>query len=190
MRRDRHVPNVQDLNRYSTPQQRTQYAAGLRELADWIEETEFPLHRYALGFNTFTDMSATCEINSTWLDEDPDFAKRAGSAVRLIGGRVEKKADSYSFRLTRYFSGGVCFRFRINRNAVCEEIEVQKTVTKQVPVDVYKEAKLVSAKDELEKQITALETAPKTVIETVKEYRCPESLLAAGLEDISTTRLP
>lgn len=179
-RRDRHTPNLLDPYKYSSIKQRREYAAGLRELAAWIEETDFPLHEYALGGNKYDAAEVT--IHSTYFDEsDQDFVRRVGSAARLIGGRVEKGAAyaTAPFTLTRTFTGGVRFVFSISRGAVCEKKIVIKEVTKEMPVDTATAFELKRQKAKLELEIAALDTVAKMVTESVEEFVCPPSLIEA-----------
>lgn len=178
---NRHVPNLLDPFKYSSQDQRAEYAAGLRELAAWVETTDFPLHHHAMGGNVYAEAEITIRSNA-FEDEDQDFVKRVGSAAKLIGGRVEK-SEYYTggpFRLTRTFRGGVRFIFELSRTAVCEKKTVVKDVTKAIPVDVTTATELERQKEEIEKKISELKTVVKTVPTAVEEYVCPPSLLAVG----------
>lgn len=174
-----HIPTVQNLDDYSTEQERKEYADGLRALADWVETTEFPIPRAA--FRPYYEVQL--EVPSTWID-DEQFVKRVGSATRLIGGRVEKGTDILSdFTLTREFGGGVRFRYKINRSAICEartETVVENKAVR-VPKDPNKqiEAHELRARLEtlMEEEETTVVDVPTTVTKTV--YDCPESLLEA-----------
>jgi hypothetical protein len=162
----RHVPNVLDpfADPYLSKEERAEYAEGLRALADWVEASDFPLHRAVR-------VGAALEMHDLWID-DESFIKRVGSAAKLIGGKVRKVADTYAFTLIREFKGGVKFEYRISRNAVCEPVTKTRMVEKDVASDADREREL---KDELEK----LDRHSTLVSETYTDYVCPPSLLEA-----------
>lgn len=175
-----HIPNVLDPDTYSTKDERAEFAAGLRALADWVETTEFPIHRYCLGHNAESPFQ-TVECHGYWYHDDPDFVQRAGLAARLIGGKVEKGVAPYStdFSLTKDFGGGVRFTYRIARSAVCTAREVEKPVEIEVPVDATRAAQLAAEMDALRDELAKIPTTKVQDIEVVKEFDCPPSLLAA-----------
>lgn len=156
-----HIPNL--MKSVSTVDQRAEYAAGLRALADWVETTEFPVHYYGLATHLV--------CYSDWY-EDEDFVKRVGSAARLIGGFVKKgvEYEGGNFHLLRSFGGDVGFRFSITRKSVCSQTEEDEIVEEDVPVD---EARAAELKAELE----AMETTKRKVVKTKTVYVCPPSLL-------------
>lgn len=167
-----HVPNLLDPDVASTAAQRAEYAASLRQLADWVESTEFPVHHYGL--------STELVVYSSWYD-DQSFVQRVGSAAKLIGGRVEKGADSWEhghYWLRRDFGAGVRFRFNISRAAVCTPVEKIVVVEEDVPVDGERAAQLKA-------EFNSLETVKAMVPKTVTEFECPPSLL--GLEQERST---
>lgn len=164
-----HIPTL--IEPVSTPEQRHEYAAGLRELADWLDTTEFPVHRYALGSDTFRDIWPTMEMHGHWLDDD-DFVKRVGTAARLIGGRVDKQAAGHEFRLVRTFRGGVSFVYHVARDVVCEQVTTQVEVARVLPLDAERAAKLKA-------ELDGLETTTVTEFEAKVDFICPPSLLEA-----------
>ncbi len=178
MTKTKHVPNVFEpfAKPYATRAERSAHAAGLRALAQWVEETSFPIP--ALCFAP-SDWSATVEVPSSWID-DESFVKRAGSAARLIGGRVDKGTVPYGtdFKLERDFGGGVTFRYRISREAVCEAREEVVEEEHSVPVDEAEESFLRFQIEELQKELGDLDREVRLVPVTRKTYDCPESLLA------------
>ena len=173
-----HTPTVLDpfAEPYATRERRAEFAAGLRAMADWVETTRFPIHPY--GFAPVFQDGQIC-ISSSWLD-DEGFVRRAGSAAKLIGGKVKKNTDYLGdFTLTREFGGGVKFTYRILRSAVCEEVEVEKEVEREIPVDAERAAQLKEQIEALEEEAKALERTRVTQTEIVREFACPPSLLAA-----------
>lgn len=157
-----HVPNL--LEPVSTAEQRAEYAAGLRALADFVESTEFPIHVYGLR--------SELTVYSKWYD-DEGFVRRVGSATRLIGGRVEKGADPWedgAYWLRRAFGSRAGFRYVIDRDAVCESREVVDYVDEQVPVNEERAAQLKA-------ELDSLETTTKVVAKTKTVFDCPPSLL-------------
>lgn len=99
----------------------TEFAAGLRELADFIERTpEFPLP-YSPKLYAFSRHYA-----------DGSGVEEAARIARLFG-RCEKSVDENTarFELTRRF-GPVGLVFTVARGAVCERREVTKTVVEWV----------------------------------------------------------
>jgi hypothetical protein len=163
---DRHIPNVLDPfdedAGFMTREQREEVALGLEQLANWIRTTRFPIPRYARPHGM--------TIYSSWI-QDEGFIKRVSSAIRLIGGRVEKAPWSSSYSLVRKFAGGVQLDYSISREAICTPVTKTVPKLKVVPVDTAREA-------ELRRELDALETIEITVPEEVTEYECPPSLLA------------
>lgn len=169
-----HVPSLLDPSSVSSAEDRAAYADGLRALADWVETTEFPVHRYGMT----TEMT----IYGEWYD-DEGFVRRVGSAIRLIGGRIKKGADRWeggAYWLKREFGGGVTFRYVIKRETVCTPREVEVVVDEDAPVD---EARAATLKAELE----GLEVATKRVVKVKTVFDCPPSLLELEQSAETTT---
>ncbi len=161
---------------YATREERSEYAAGLRALADWVETTSFPIPSIALS--TYR-CNCELEIYSAWI-EDEEFVKNPGSAARLIGGEV-RKGESYSggpFTLTRSFGGGVRLSYSIRREAVCEQIEVVEQVEQDVPEDDVAARSLALQIEELQEELDGLPTVTRTMDVPKTVFVCPESLLA------------
>ncbi len=180
---NKHIPNVLEpfSKPYATKQERSAHAAGLRALADWVEETPFPIP--ALCFRNLSYGDATLDVPSVWID-DESFVKRAGSAARLIGGRVDKGTMPYGtdFKLERDFGGGVTFRYRISRDAVCTPREEVVREDRYVPVDETEESSLRFQIEELQKDLDGLDHEMRAVPVTKKVYDCPKSLLMPEAE--------
>lgn len=172
MRRNRHTPNVdRSTGDYVDPARLREIAAGYREMADWLETTEFPIPRTAL----YGDLVGVT-IWSSWIP-DEGFVKRVGSAIRLLGGRVEKVANGASFELQKKFSGGVTFRYSMSRDAICEPVEVEREVYLNVPVDVDEAERLKDEIREAKERLEALDTKFVKVREQAIDYVCPKALL-------------
>lgn len=187
---NRHTPNV--LEPFSAPyaskERRAEHAAGLRALADWVEATRFPIPLLCLHAS---DYDATIDVPSVWID-DESFVKRAGSAARLIGGRVDKGVVPYGtdFTLTRDFGGGVRVRYRISRGAVCEQKEVVVEEERSVPIDDEAESRLIARVSDLQRQLDELPRETRVVSVTSTEFVCPESLLAEPVETTADESVP
>lgn len=147
------------MNAAATKERITEYADGLRALADWIETTELPICKYSFDY-TLTNFSV-------YLDDPPEV----GAAIKMIGGNVKKDAFDSSFYLKRKFGGGVSFSHSMEREAICTP--VTKTVEEDVEVVVdLKEYERLQAK---------LGAMPRTIVKRevdVTEWQCPPSLLA------------
>lgn len=179
----KHTPNVLEpfSGAYASKDERQAYADGLRRLADWIEETRFPIPKYCVRES---DWSATVDVPSAWID-DESFIRRAGSAARLIGGRVDK-GQSYGggeFTLTRHFGGGVVMRYRIAREAVCEAREEVVEEEQYVPVDDTEADALRARIEELQKELSEKPREMRKVPVTKTVFDCPPSLLAKPVEE-------
>lgn len=179
----KHIPNVLSpfSKPYATKEQRKAHADGLRRLADWIENSDFPIPAHLVTqSNPFGYIADSFEINSLYFDDD-SFVKRAGSAGRLMGGLVHKGVAEYTtdFALVRDFGGGVFLRYRISRSAVCEarEIIVQKPAA--VPVDGVRAAEIEEKIRALEEERGDLATETREVPITELVYDCPPALLSA-----------
>lgn len=183
--RDKHVPNVLSPFEapYATHEERVEFAAGLRAMADWIEETRFPIP--ALSLNRPDYYEATVDVPSVWID-DESFVGRPGSAARLIGGRVDKGTITYGtdFKLERDFGGGVMFRYRISRDTVCEAHEEVVEEDRYVPIDEATASEIEAQIEELKKKASDLPREVRTVSVVRKTYDCPPSLLAKVKADI------
>lgn len=173
LRRNKHIPNVADPfgDGYLSRERRAEIAKGLREMADWMEQSSFPLPEtinYGGGFGT--PCTVNLDVYSTWI-ADESFVKRIGSSIRLIGGRVEKRAQDFGsyYDLVKRFSGDVCFRYIISRDAVCEPIE--ETVQREVDVVTDEERA-----EQLQAELNAL-TVRETRPVTVTRWDCPPALL-------------
>ncbi len=186
----KHVPNVLTPFEppYASREERRAHAAGLRSLADWLETTRFPIPSLCLRAS---DYNATIDVPSTWID-DQSFVERAGSAARLIGGRVDKGVVPYGtdFTLTRDFGGGVQVRYRINRDAVCEAKEVVVDEERFAPIDAEAESRLIDEITQLQRRIDDLPRETRMVSVTKTEYMCPDSLLAKPAEKIDDESVP
>lgn len=184
---NKHVPNVLDpfSEPYSSHEERTAYADGLRALAQWVEETSFPIPSIAISrFKCDRELS----VYSPWID-DESFVERAGSAARLIGGKV-KKGESYAggpFTLTRDFGGNVTFLYSISREAVCEKVVEDVLEDRYVPVDEEAALDLECRIDDLKSRLDELPKEVRSVPTTRTTYRCPESLLVKSDEREETT---
>ncbi len=182
MSRNKHTPNVLSPfeKPYATAEERREHAAGLRALADWVEETHFPIPAHCVREN---DWSATVDVPSAWID-DEGFVKRPGSAARLIGGKVDKGTNygGGDFTLTRRFGGGVVMRYRISREAVCEKVETTVMEDCVVPEDEKAARALEFHIDELKKELSEMPTAVKKVPVSKTEYVCPPSLIVKETE--------
>lgn len=177
MNRPKHTPNVLDpfSGTYASVDDRREHAAGLRALADWLEQTTFPVPSLALKRNNF---SGTIDIPSVWID-DESFIRRPGSAARLIGGRVDKGTAQYGtdFHLSRDFGGGVNLLYRISREAVCEAKQVVVHEDHFVPEDEEAARSLQFHIDELKGELAEMPTVVRSVPVTITDYVCPDSLL-------------
>jgi hypothetical protein len=162
-------PNL-ELPNIATAQERYDFAAGLRRLADWLERTDAPIHRQRLYF----DITAI----SSGDFEDTDrraFESQPKRLIRQIGGRVHKRDSGESMRFVRCFddhdidawdwTGHVRVSWHITREAVCvakptgETREVKKYGT-------YTDAERAKQlRDELDR-LVVVETVP------VVEYDC------------------
>lgn len=158
---------------YGTRSERAEAAQGLRELAEWIETTEFPIPRYTLW-------GLGANVYSNWI-EDEGFVQRPASAAKLIGGKVNKGVgyNGGPFELTRDFGGGVRFTYSITRTVVCTPVEVTKDLVTNVPVDEKRANILQEQIDDLQAKLKEIPTETRTVPTKVTEYVCPPSLLEA-----------
>ncbi len=188
MSRNKHIVNVLEpfSAPYATHEERAAYAAGLRGLADWIEQTRFPIP--SLCFRRVYG-EQVLDVPSLWID-DEGFVKRAGSAARLIGGKVNKGTVDFSseFKLERDFGGGVKFRYRIARDAVCEAVEVTEPQERYVPTDEEEAERIKAQIEELQKQAAELPHEKKIVSVTRTEYVCPDSLIVKETQSETTER--
>lgn len=174
----KHIPNVLDPfgQDYMSREQRAELATGLRELASWIEKSEFPIPRTTM-FGSDHEVIAL-DIASTWM-ADQDFVKRPGSAIRLIGGRVDKIAAPHGgpFKLIRRFGEHVVLRYSISRDAVCTPRTEATTLVENVPLDQARAAELEAEQERISEELKALETVAITKPTTQMVYDCPPALL-------------
>ena len=179
MSRNKHLCNVLEPfgGQYASHEERAAFAAGLRELADWLEETHFPVPSLSVSKSAVYGQ-AVVEVSSVWID-DEGFVKRAGTAARLIGGKVDKSVpyEGGNFYLERDFGGGVKFRYRIARDAVCEKVETTVMENRVVPEDEVAARSIEFQIEELKKELGEMPTAVRKVSVPKVEYVCPESLI-------------
>lgn len=123
--------------------------AGLRELADWLEQhPEQAAHLDLAGGTKLYHFSHTRE----------EFT----DAARALGGHRQKNADDAWFNVERQF-GPITVQVTIAREKVCEKIVTPREVTKHVPDPaLVSEIPLVAVTE---------------VVEDV-EWVCVESLMA------------
>lgn len=126
--------------------------AGLRELADFIEERPELFDRQGLAFGTAYVFTYTAD----------EFAE----CVRLLG-KGQKEANDAYFNVTRRF-GPIELQVTANRSAVCEKVQTGTKVVKARDPQLVHEAI---------KDIPQVETE-----EPVYEWKCPPSILSAGLD--------
>lgn len=175
-----HIPNVQEPfeGPYATREARAEYARGLRELADWVEMTEFPIPDYYLRAQDHFGYG-TLNVSSIFI-EDEGFIQRPGSAARLIGGKVEKGTSTYGteYILRRRFGNNVSFTYAMQREAVCTARDEEVVVEEPKPIDAARDAELAEKIKQLEEERESLPTELRPVTSTKRVYDCPPALLS------------
>lgn len=112
----------------TTQDKRTALVAGLRALADDLENSTGPL--------------PTHPIEAQWLIfGDENQKDTATSVVRSIGGHWDKDGLSDLFEFRRDYGGRVKARVVVDRPAVCERVVTDtKTITRHIPAQPAVEA--------------------------------------------------
>lgn len=109
---------------------RTQYIAGLRELADLLERhDDLPLPDTGTGKYNAIDWHLFGGDNQGDLEAQKDLARRI---VRVLPGRAEKWETGDLFRLHGHVSG-LAWQVIVEREAVCERVVTTREVTEMVP---------------------------------------------------------
>jgi hypothetical protein len=111
--------------------QRDELVAGLRELADFIEEKGLQLPEL------------TVEVRSYVSDYEPKnytistgYGKQVMRKAAIAMKPVEKIHDSYSFRLKRTF-GSIVMQVSTSREAVCRKVSVTKVEMPEQVIPAY-----------------------------------------------------
>lgn len=102
-----------------TDERRAQLVKGLRELADFIEDTSAPLTQWINVDITTGEYDFYDEDREAWKHIDVKALRR------LIGGRVHKEFSGEVLNLVRHFGNGgdesiVRLRWSLEREQVCE----------------------------------------------------------------------
>ena len=101
---------------------RTETVRGLRELADWLEATpEAPVLSYGNVGGTKFDVY----LSNAHADTVRSLARTEGVFQKQYAGSF--------FNLKRLFSGDVVYELNIQRDAVCERVQVGETVVPERP---------------------------------------------------------
>lgn len=137
--------------------------AGLRKMADWLENTpvEMPVPASLVG-SVYTGAMHDSRGIRHMMDSTIGMALIANAA-----GDVDKEVNSQLFKLVKDFGGGVKVEWVAYREAVCERVVVG---TKIVPA-------------EPERVVAAVPERTEEVV----EWKCPSLLKAAASVEMDTT---
>lgn len=140
-------------------EERAATIAGLRELADWLEERpDVPMHQSAYYGRP------TIWLSGNWFEGEPiaTSPKRLAKAM----GKADKYAAGGTFQLSRTFSGDISYTFSFEREAVCKPKAVgTRPVTEKVCSDEQRAAELQAELDKLHEDVVVRH-------EDVIEYDC------------------
>lgn len=130
-------------------QRRSEFVAGLRELADWYEQhPDFPLPTYGVTAKVWPPFDRPAPL--------ADYARQLGHADKEANGMLDE------FRLTKHFPGDVKVIAAARREDVCERKVTTETVYVQQPdPELTKDVPLVDVEEERERV----------------EWVCPDSIL-------------
>ena len=129
-----------------------QYVAALRELADFVEQRDFPEQsKLSYGYGKSDNFSAP-EL-SFWTYDKTDFAN-----ICAAMGSFEKKRDQWCTGAVNTLPGGATVRVTASRETICRKVVVGTRKVEAKPEEI------IPAEPEHEEDIV--------------EWECPESFIA------------
>ncbi len=146
--------NRQERREVSLTEKQSETIAGLREMADFLEQN--PELIDMIGTQTFYMFHYTADVK--------DFARKA-----LMLGNFEKSSDSVFFNVDRYF-GPVRLQLTARHELICEKVVIdsQEVETEELDPELVR---------------IALADIPKVKVVTTVErtaWKCPPSLVEAA----------